>query len=252
MAAAYDSFDYPAYWIGREYEHKSEELVIKAFLHKIQKIKNLLEIGAGFGRLTPFYFYRAKKVILSDPSSKALHMARDVFDQQPNIKFIHSSLENLPNKVRSKTQDLVIMVRVLHHINNIESAFKIIRSMLRDNGYLILEYANKQNLKATFREFLNGNITFPIDITTRDIRSKKSIKKGTLPFLNFHPGKIEELVSKYGFEIIEKRSVSNIRHKLFKRIFSTEILLYIEKNTQKLFSYFDVGPSIFLLLRKRG
>ncbi len=252
MAAAYDSFDYPAYWIGREYEHKSEIIAIKAFLHRIQKIKNLLEIGAGFGRLTPLYFYRAKKVVLSDPSSKLLRLARDVFSDKTNIKYIHSSLENLPNRIRPKTQDLIIMVRVLHHIKDIDLAFDVLRSLLKDGGYLILEFANKQNLKSTLREFLKGNLTFPIDISTTDKRSKKSLKNCSLPFFNFHPGKIDEILANHGFDLIEKRSVSNIRHRLFKRIFSPELLLYFEKHTQKFFSLFDGGPSIFLLLRKRG
>lgn len=252
MAAAYDSFDYPAYWIGREYEHKSEVIAIKAFLHKIQKINKLLEVGAGFGRLTPLYFFRAKKVILSDPSSKLLHLARDVFNGKPNIKFMHSSLENLPNRIRPKSLDLIIMVRVLHHIKDPEEAFKIHKSLLTDDGYLILEYANKQHLKATITEFLKGNLTFPIDISTKDMRTKRSIKKGYLPFFNFAPGKIEEILERNGFQIIEKRSVSNIRHNIFKRILSTEALLYLEKHTQRFFANFNAGPSIFLLLKKRG
>src|SRR3972149_6516779 len=174
MPAAYDNFDYPAYWIGREYEHKSEVFAIKAFLHRIQKIKKILEVGAGFGRLTPLYFFRAKKVILSDPSSKLLHLARDVFSDKPNIKYIHTSLENLPNKIRPKTLDLIIIVRVLHHIRDIDLAFEILNRLLKDGGYLILEFANKENLRATFREFLKGNWTFPIDISTKDMKSKRS------------------------------------------------------------------------------
>ncbi|MDP1710265.1 MAG: hypothetical protein Q8L28_01490, partial [bacterium] len=113
-------------------------------------------------------------------------------------------------------------------------------------------FANKQNLKSTFKEFLKGNLTFPIDISTTDKRSKKSLKNGVLPFFNFHPGKIDEILDNHGFEMIEKRSVSNVRHNLFKRIFSPELLLYFEKHTQKIFSLFNGGPSIFLLLRKRG
>jgi len=103
MAAAYDTFDYPSYWIGREYEHRSEVIALKAFLSKIKRIKTILEIGAGFGRLAPIYSYRAKRVILSDPSSKTLKVARNAFKDKKNFRFIHSSLENIPNKLRASS-----------------------------------------------------------------------------------------------------------------------------------------------------
>jgi hypothetical protein len=53
MPAAYDTYDYPSYWEGRDYEHGSEEIAIKGFLNRIAKIKTALEIGAGYGRLVP-------------------------------------------------------------------------------------------------------------------------------------------------------------------------------------------------------
>ena len=49
MPAAYDNYDYPAYWKGREYEHSSEFLAIKEMLLKIPRISRSIEIGAGFG-----------------------------------------------------------------------------------------------------------------------------------------------------------------------------------------------------------
>ena len=75
MGAHYDSYDYPAYWQDRDYEHNSEIEAIKAFLGKIPEINNILDIGTGYGRLTPTYSFRAKKIILSDPSSKLLSKA---------------------------------------------------------------------------------------------------------------------------------------------------------------------------------
>jgi len=95
MAAAYDTYDYPGYWIGREYEHEAEIFAIKSFLKKIPVIKNVVEIGAGFGRLVPAYFFRARRVVLTDPSSKLLKIAnRHAFcgeHSEPQIVFsLHS------------------------------------------------------------------------------------------------------------------------------------------------------------------
>lgn len=252
MSAAYDTFDYPGYWIGRDYEHKSEIIALKAFLQKIKRVKKILEIGSGFGRLTPSYAFRAKKVVLTDPSARSLKLARQAFGNKKNIKFVQSSLENLPSKIRSNSIDLVIMIRVIHHIKDVDTAFKIIHKMIVPNGYFIFEFANKKHFKARFKEYLKGNFSFLADTTIRDIRSQRSIKKGTLPFLNYHPDMIRYILTEYGFEVIEKKSVSNIRSTLLKKIFSTDILISLEKILQRPLSLLDFGPSIFILARKRG
>lgn len=252
MPAAYDTFDYPGYWIGRDYEHKSELVALKAFLGRIKKIKNILEIGAGFGRLMPSYSFRAKKIILSDPSSKTLKIAREAFRNQENIKFIHSALENLPAKIRSASVDVVVIVRVIHHVADIDAAFKIINRFLVPGGYLIFEFANKKHIKATLKQLFKGNYSYSKDAATLDIRSKKSIKHGTLPFLNYHPDRIKEILDLYGFDVVEKRSVSNIRSTFLKGFFSTDLLLSVETFVQRPLSYIDFGPSIFILAKKRG
>lgn len=252
MAAAYDTFDYPSYWIGREYEHKSEVVAIKYFLTKIKKIKTILEVGAGFGRLAPIYAFRAKKIILTDPSARTLKIARETFKNRSNIKYVHSSIENLLTKTRSSSVDLVVMVRVLHHLKDVKKAFKIINKMLKPSGYLIFEFANKKHLKATFRNIFKGNFLFTKDVSTTDIRSKRSIKKGTLPFLNYHPEKIKSILSEFGFEVVDKRSVSNIRSTFLKKLFSTDLLIFLENKLQIPFALFDFGPSIFVLARKKG
>jgi len=250
MAAHYDSYDYPSYWEDRSYEHGCEVIAIKAFLAKIPKIKNILEIGAGFGRLTPSYLFRAKKIFLSDPSNKHLAIARKSFPNQ-NIEFLHSSLENLPNQVRAGSIDLAIMVRVLHHIADINLAFKIINKLLSKNGYFILEFANKGNFKSTVQQFFKGNLVYPMELETLDKRTLRNIKKGTLPFLNFHPDYIASALKENGFTILEKRSVSNIRGAFLKKLFPTEFLLSVSKLVQRPLAYLNFGPSIFILATKK-
>ena len=254
MSAAYDTYDYPSYWLGREYEHFSEVLAIKAYLQKISKVRNILEVGAGYGRLAKIYLYRGKKIILSDPSSRLLAIARDELGNNHNreIKFIHSSLENLPKKIKAGNINLTICVRVLHHIKDIDNAFSLINKLLSKRGYLILEFANKSHFKATISEFLKGNLTFPLDIFPKDIRSRRNIRKNTLPFVNYHPDDIVKKLKDSGFEIIEARSISNIRSGFFKKIIPLDTLLVCEKALQKPFAKIHFGPSILILARKRA
>lgn len=251
MPAAYDNYDYPAYWKGREYEHSSEFLAIKKMLLRIPKVDRSIEVGAGYGRLFPSYQFRVKKAVLSDPSAKLISKAKNKYKHNKNVEFIQSSLENLKNKKKAKSFDLCIMVRVLHHIEDVDLVFRDISSLLKDKGYFILEFANKNHLKASVKNMIKGDITFPIRIFPVDRRCKKNISKKTLPFINYHPDQITEKLKNAGFEIIETRSVSNIRSTFMKKFFPLSFLLDLEKILQIPFSKLDFGPSLFVLARKR-
>src|SRR3990172_5309997 len=135
MAAHYDTYDYPSYWIGREYEHESEVLALKSLLDKIRKIDTILEIGSGFGRLTPTYLYRARKIILFDPSSKLLGLSRETFKDKKNIKYIDSGVANLPERVAKESVDRIILVTVLHHLEDLDNFFDGSKRLLKKNGY---------------------------------------------------------------------------------------------------------------------
>jgi ubiquinone/menaquinone biosynthesis C-methylase UbiE len=251
MSAHYDTYDYPAYWIGREYEHGCEFIAIRAFLAKIPKVKTILEIGAGFGRLLPAYSFRGKRIILSDPSKKLLSIAKEGTPNK-NIKIVYSNLTNLPKKVRPGSVDLAIMVRVLHHIENIDQAVSTVYRLLDDGGYFILEFANKGHFKATVSQMLKGNLVFPMDLDTLDKRSKRNVRKGTIPFQNFHPDVILEKLYEYGFTVIEKRSVSNFRGETLKQFFPIKFLLSLSAFFQLPLGFINFGPSIFILARKKG
>jgi ubiquinone/menaquinone biosynthesis C-methylase UbiE len=250
MPAAYDTYDYPAYWIGRDYEHESEVLAIRAFLEKIPRIRTILEVGAGFGRLVPAYAFRAKKIILSDPSSKLLKICKLSYPEE-NFGFVQTCAEKLAKRVRSKSVDLAVCVRVVHHVEEIDELIENICRVLKDKGYLILEFANKKHLKATILQILKGNFTFPIDIFPSDKRSPRSIKRNTLPFLNYHPDEIKRKLIECDFRIVETRSVSNIRSPFLKKYFSTEFLISLERVLQVPLSYLNFGPSVFILAQKR-
>jgi ubiquinone/menaquinone biosynthesis C-methylase UbiE len=247
MAAAYDNYDYPAYWESREYEHEDEMSAINSFLSQIPEVNKILEIGAGYARLTPAYEFRAKKIIISDPSAKLLKLARENLKGNKKAKFIQCKLENLPRKIRANSVDLVLMVRVLHHIKDLDQALIIIDKLLTKRGYLILEFPNKKHLKAIINEAIRGNITFPIDIFPKDLTKDDPT---TLPFKNYHPDIIERKLFLKDFEIIEKRSVSNLRSSFIKRHLPLSTMLSISNFLQKPLANINFGPSMFILARK--
>jgi len=247
MAAAYDNFDYPSYWINRQYEHLSEMVALNALLGKIPKINRLIEIGGGYGRILPTYLFRARSVVFTDPSARLMAIAKKNFKSN-KIKFIHSKVENLKTKTRSGSYDTVICVRVLHHIKCIDEVFGISSRLLKKGGFFILEFPNKRHFKAVFNEFVRGNFTFYSDIFPKDLSPKDD---DVLPFVNYHPDEIKMKLRTHGFEILDERSVSNIRSTFVKKHVPLDALLWLEKLIQVPLSKMYFGPSIFILSKKK-
>jgi len=251
MPAAYDHFDYQSYWCKREYEHQSEVIAFKKFLEKIKKINTLADIGCGYGRLLPVYYHRTKRIILTDPSASLLSDLRDNIKKiqtrhhasKENIKIIQSKAENLHGKIYKNTVDLAVLVRVIHHIEDPDKIIAIISKMLKKDGYLILEFANKIHGKAIIKNLLHGDLVYPANILPKQIGES---------FNNYHPDMIKALLHKYKFEIIDIRSVSNVRSSILKRHLPLSVLLWLEQYLQIWLAKFKFGPSIFVLAKKRG
>src|SRR5260221_6271030 len=251
MSAFYDTYDYTSYWQGREYEHESEVIAIRELLNKIPNINKALEIGGGYGRLVPYYIYRTKQTTLTDPSSKLLSLAKERLASFKNLKIEQSTLENLNTKFRPSSFDLVVMVRVMHHLKDPDVVFSSIERLLTSNGYVILEFANKIHFKNLMNHVLKGDIKYILNKEMIDVRSAKSKKNKTISFFNYHPSLIKETLKKYNLEVIETRSVSNIRNPFLKKHLPNNVLLSIEKLIQKPLSTIYFGPSIFVLAQKR-
>lgn len=252
MGAAYDSYDYSAYWEGRDYEHNSEVIALKKLLDKIPKIRTIIEIGGGFGRLAPAYAYRAKRIIFSEPSAKLLAKAKSNLSSFQNITFIESGVTDLPLFVPKGRADLALLIRVSHHLTDLEESFKTINSLIKPKGYFILEFANKLHFKAIFRHIFRGDFGYLTDVSSIDIRSARSIRKRTIPFLNHHPALVSHCLEKADFLVVEKLSASNFRSPFLKKYLPMDLLIAVETALQKPLSYLNFGPSIFVLAQKKS
>ena len=251
MTAAYDSYDYPKYWQDRSYEHNAEVVALNHFFSVIKKKENLVDIGCGHGRLCQEYMDVFKKITLVDPSKKLLKVAQKECTGEGKLSFVQSTVEEIHNKITSNNYDVALLVRVLHHIDNPDTAFLQVSKLLKDKGYFIVEFANKVHGKALIRQFIKGNFTFLLDIFPNDRRSKKNIKDSTISFVNHHPDKIEDSLAKNGFKIVERLSVSNVRNSFLKNHIPMKTLLVIEKFFQGMFAKINFGPSIFILAQKK-
>ncbi len=245
MPSHYDDprFLYPKYWARREYEHQSDLIALSKLLPK--DTQRAIEIGGGFGRLTQKIAESTKKITLIEPSIRLRNMAKKYLGNIKGVQIISGRAET--TSIRSESADLVILVRLLHHIPNplpaLQEAFRIIKP----NGYLILEFANSTNFKAKLRSIVFGQ---PIVFSPLEKRSNANIRKKTIPFVNHHPQTIEKYLHRVGFEIKTSLSVSNLRLHILKKVIPLRLLLILESFFQTKLSSLYFGPSIYMLAKK--
>lgn len=247
------SFDYRSFWLGREYESKSETIVLKDFFAEISRYRDvsklsLLDIGAGFGRLARFYLPKVKEATLLEPSSKLFNQARKNLGDFDNFSLKIGSIEK--NNLAREKFDIVLLVRVAHHLVSLEKAFLKIEELTKPGGFLVLEFANKVHFKNVVSSILGKN-KFSLSTKKIDRRSRKKKEARSIPVYNYHPSWIKKELQKAGFSIVKERSVSNLRSPAFKKTLPLFLLIFLETITQKLFSSMEFGPSVFILARKK-
>lgn len=248
VRAPYDSCHYADFWTGREYEDQSERIALKKFFNQIPERESILDIGGGYGRLATLYSPLFKKCLILDPSEMLLKQGLSNLSHLSNIEFKIGKSDNLP----MGHFDVVLMVRVAHHVPDLQPTFRQAYTSLQPYGYYILEFANKIHFLSIFKILYSRNLSYLNNLESIDVRSEKAKKERKILFFNHHPKKVEDLLEKSGFKVIDKLSVSNFRHPIIKKIVPQRILLFLEKMLQKPLSSFNFGPSIFFLCQKNS
>jgi ubiquinone/menaquinone biosynthesis C-methylase UbiE len=252
MNVYYDDprYSYEDYWQGREYESKVDKMVLKQMLDLIEDKdkKKVVEIGAGFGRLVEVYQKLFPKILLIDPSWKLLSLAQLKFKDHPGLECRKGSLEKIP--CRKATVDVVLLIRVIHHIEDLSLAFAQINRVLKKGGYLVLEYPNKVHLLSRLRAFFKRDFAYFKSEGAEDKRSFKNVISGSIPFKNYHPKAMAREFKKAGFEIKKVISASYFRRDYIKKLFPGVVLSTGEKVLQAFLSGFWLGPSNFVLAKK--
>lgn len=109
--------------IGNEY--------FDLFNKEIWKDKIAIDFGGGTGRWTKYIAPYFKKVYLIEPS-EAIYHATKVLQQEENVVFIKSTIEECP--LPSNSIEFAMSLGVLHHIENTEYALKKIKDKIKPNG----------------------------------------------------------------------------------------------------------------------
>ena len=128
------------------------------------------------------------------------------------------------------------MIRVLHHIAEPLLALNQIHRVMMPGGTFILEYANKQNLKAILRFLMRRQDWNPFTI--------ESVEFVPLNF-DFHPKVVRGWLAEAGFELQRQLTVSHFRMNLLKRILPTKLLVALDSAAQLTGDWWQLTPSVF-------
>ncbi len=214
---------------GRGYEDAVERRVLASLLPRSGR--RLLEIGAGFGRITGEY-RMFRQVVLLDYSLEQLQYARGRYGDD-GFLYIAADAYRMP--FQSSAFDAATMIRVIHHFENVPAVLGQVRSVLADSGAFILEYANKRNLKAILRHIFGINHWNPFTLDP--------VEFVELNF-NFHPEYIVKQVTDCGFVLRRSVPLSWLRLGLLKRTLPTALLALGDRALQH--TGWAISPSIFL------
>lgn len=232
--------NYLNYWDGRDYEHAAEEIAIKRLLGT-KTFKTAADIGGGYGRLCILLRRYADTVTLAEPSKQQLDIAKTYLKDYPEIKKVLTQSDNL--KLKDKSQDLITVIRVMHHLPDPAPSFAEFARVLKDDGMMILEVANYAHGRNRLKHLIKGKRlpTAPVDIRT---------KKSDIAFVNHNPKTIQKQLAHAGLKVEKVLSVSNLRSPSLKKIAPQGVMLSVEKLLQPTLAKTYFGPSVFFLVKK--
>jgi ubiquinone/menaquinone biosynthesis C-methylase UbiE len=231
----YEGSDYQtSFWErgGREYEDQVEAVALRRLLPDSGNL--LLELGAGAGRNTPRY-EAFKKVVLLDYSRTQLFQAQERLGRLDRYIYVAADIYRLP--FAAGVFDAATMIRTLHHMADAPRALSQVRRTLQPGATFILEYANKQNLKAILRYLLRRQSWSPF--------SPEPVEFVKLNF-DFHPRRVRAWLDEAGFQTERQLTVSHFRLAMLKRLVPLRWLVAMDSLAQLTGDWWQFTPSVFV------
>ena len=222
----------------REYEDQAEARALRALLPPRGRL--LLEIGAGAGRNTPRYS-GFERVVLLDYSRTQLAQAQTRLGRGGRCLYVAADVYRLP--FVPGLFDCATMIRVVHHMADAPASLRQVRAVLQPNAAFILEFANKQNLKAIGRWLLGRQKWNPFD--------PAPVEFAALNF-DFHPRAMMDWLRAADLIPERARALSYFRLALLKRLDPTGLLVALDALLQPTGQFVQFSPSVFVRARVGG
>lgn len=237
----YEGSDYQtSFWErgGRAYEDGVEAVALRRLLPPGGQ--RMLDLGAGAGRNVPRYQNFAQ-VVLLDYSLSQLQQAQHRLGESDRYIYVAANVYHLP--FIPGAFDAATMVRVMHHLAEPPRALAQIQQVLTAGGTFVLEYANKQNLKAILRYALRRQRWSPF--------TPEPVEFVELNF-DFHPRTMRRWLGEAGFTVQRQLTVSHFRIGLLKRLLPARLLVGMDAMAQLTGNWWQLTPSVFVRSQAGG
>jgi len=215
---------------GRNYEDQVERIAINRLL-PFNGGRRLIEIGAAYGRLVPVY-HAYEQVVLFDYSMSQLRDAQANLGRNRRYIYVAGDVYRMP--FRAGVFDGVTMIRVLHHLRDVQLALGQVRGLTAPGGMFVLEHANKRNLKAMLRYAVGRQDWSPYTRLPHEFVELN---------IDFHPEHVTDELRSTGFEVMRRLPVSYLRLGMLKQALPIEWLVDLDSLLQNLPAYYS--PSVF-------
>ncbi|MGZ6273778.1 MAG: class I SAM-dependent methyltransferase, partial [Candidatus Limnocylindrales bacterium] len=232
--ATYEDLGYrDVFWAARAYEDACDRIALRALMPSAGA--RLIEVGAGFGRLAGEYMGYGE-VVLLDSSEVHTGAAREALGDDPRYRVTLGDALALPYP--DGYFDAAVCVRMLHHFEDPGPVLAELGRVVRPGGTLVLEYANKRNLKAIARRLLGRQTWSPFDL-------------GAVEYKPLHydhsPVSVRRSLRAAGFRPRRTRATSLFRLPSLCRRLPAGLLAGAESVLQEPLGPITPGPSVFVL-----
>lgn len=235
--ATYEDLGYrDVFWAARRYEDACDRIAIRALLPPTGG--RLIEVGAGFGRLANEYGGYGEVVLLNS-SDVHVAAARDALAGDAQFEVVLGDALALPYP--DGLFDTAVCVRVLHHFADPGPVLAELGRVTRPGGVVVIEYANKRNLKSIARRVLGRQSWSPFELGSVEYRP-----------LHFDhaPVGVRRALRRAGLQIESVRAVSLFRLPALTRRLPVALLVAAEGRLQAPLGPITPGPSVFLRARR--
>lgn len=119
--------------------------------------RRIIDLGCGYGRLTPLYLDRFDQVVLLDGSLSLLNAARARYGDR--VLAVAGDVRSVP--FRDDSFDCALSVRVLQHLHEPAPALREAHRLLAGGASYVASFHNKRNARRVLHYFTGRAIPSP-------------------------------------------------------------------------------------------
>ena len=224
----YTGYDFEGLWSERSKVSEVERAILARSLADVDG-RRLLEVGAGFGRLSGCLAAEGGELVSVDFDASALARIPSPDERRPGIVRVAANLYHLPFRDGSFTA--ASMIRVLHHLTDPIAAFREVARVLRDEGRLVVSYAPRPSLGtlvSDVRRALRPEENEPFRSATFSRRSTVELARTPFPVVVGSRSSFGRWARRAGFEVESEKVAGLEEYRILRTLPSGQFVRWAD------------------------